>query len=56
MGKMKSIWTDRMESFEDSLDDYLFYTHIEEEKKRKADKRKKYITAYYKTKKRSKSE
>ena len=54
MGKMKSIWADRNESFEDNLNDYLFCVYVEEEEKRKAGKRKKYIAAYYKNKKRSK--
>ena len=48
MGKMKNIWAGQ--SYDDSMDDYLYMRYIEEETERKALKRKKYIAFYYKNK------
>ena len=45
---MKGIW--EQESFEESIDDYLYIRHIEEEKETKAQKRKEWIRFYYNNK------
>ena len=44
---MKSLW----EQIPDScIDDYLYIVHVEEEKKRKAQKRKEWARFYFKNK------
>ena len=45
MGKMKQQWVNQ--SYEDSIDDYLYLEFIEEEKERKAQKRKEWMRFYY---------
>ena len=48
MGKMKQQWANQ--SYEDSIDDYLYLKFIEEEKETKAQKKKEWIRFFYNNK------